>query len=435
MRNFDRSPPPRRLAMGKIGSLGLWVYSRSSLQLGFGALLLAVAPKSHAMIPFGVALSAASSVANMIGSQNQGDGGLAATMKATLEYQRIISKQLLDVQEGLTLVLRRIEALEGAIREMFKQQRVIELQSAIGTQIRRYEHEITSRASSFVPYEAWMRDVGTRNTLGDIANRLEDAVTQVEQNRWLDAMTALYLCSAAFAGIGVRAALGEQNPQLMAEAQRYLDIFALFTDPMKPDSLSSAIASSPASIATISKDILDRSGISALPAADTTTAVNFGGIVVQAPLPPMDDSCLPRGRECRSIDFHEFDVRSQIGASYYAEQSAKDGGVEVLQYTASPAQAVRIKTHSLTAAELGRAYANGTYPEHAQHVFGETMVDPQQSANASPLFIKAKAQMDETIKSVDKLNIANGTAALDGVAMVAILATRQRLLRHFDKGG
>ena len=72
MRNFDRSPPPRRLAMGKIGSLGLWVYSRSSLQLGFGALLLAVAPKSHAMIPFGVALSAASSVANMIGSQNQG---------------------------------------------------------------------------------------------------------------------------------------------------------------------------------------------------------------------------------------------------------------------------------------------------------------------------------------------------------------------------
>ena len=414
----------RRRLLCNAGAIATWAGAiRLPLQLSLAGLLLSRAGSCAAVEPITTGLAVASAVAGLLGSQNQGDGGLSAMLKATLDYQRALSKQLLAVQEGIALIVRKLDTMESNIQAMLHQGRLKALQGDIGAQILRYEHEVNVRASTFTDYSAWLRNRETQQTLADISNRLEAAVTRVQQERWFDALTALHVCTAAFAGVGVRAARGEQVPQLMAEAQRYLDIFTLFENAAEADTLAFDNAHARERIAAREKEVTDLLGIPSLPAAGSQTLLALGEMSVMdsTPFPPMTDDCVPKNRECRQRFYHAFDLRSFLTATYQTERNAQGGTVEILQYSIAPAQAVPVAK-------------DGKLIPQQISVRGRAAADFQNAANASAFLKAAQDKADSYRAVIDNLNIAIGKAALDANTLIALSATRQRMFRHFGKG-
>lgn len=238
-------------------------------------------PNSANAFPVAAALSVAASVCGMLGTKKSGDGGMGAMLSASLEYQRVMSKQLTSIQLGLAEILAKINSLEPVIRNMLYLERMARLQAEIGGCIILYRQAITESSVFDGGYEAWSTNDVVRSKLFHIMHRLADALAEVEHGGWADATTSLYLPAAAFTSMGVNAALGMPRSGMMASAQEVLDLMARAADPEIQNSAAASLRQRIGSMAKLSTALSNEGLI--LPDIDKLTGISLrlGSVRVQ----------------------------------------------------------------------------------------------------------------------------------------------------------
>jgi hypothetical protein len=191
--------------------------------------------------PVTIGLAIGSTIAGLIASSNRSDGGIGAMLQANLQYQRILTEQLVSIQDALVDVMTKLNSMPDEFRRELREGRLADLHAKLGQQVLRYKHEVHVRASKFGSYQAWQSNELTRSELDDIRNNFSSVAAEVERGAWLDPLTALYLPVAAFTSLGVRTALGEQREPLKAEAQRFLTLLSLVEDSSQPGSTAAEL--------------------------------------------------------------------------------------------------------------------------------------------------------------------------------------------------
>ncbi|MFC5514091.1 hypothetical protein ACFPOU_23590 [Massilia jejuensis] len=254
-----------------------------------GAVVTVMAPSTAQAFPVAAVLAVAATVCGKIAASKRGDGGIGASLKATLEYQRVMVQQLSSIQKGLADVLERLNALPGEIRQIFHDQRLIDLQTKIGGSILRYSDEVNAATDFPGGFQAWTSDVFVRQKLMDISNSLDEAIADISQRRWTDAMTSLYLPAALFTSLGIRAALGLSTGRLKFEAQKYLDLMARVEDVTEHGSAAADLHSRRAVIQKLTADLAAEGFV--VPAGGVQTVIEFalGQVAVQDYSPPYTD--------------------------------------------------------------------------------------------------------------------------------------------------
>lgn len=194
-----------------------------------GVALLGYAPTASAYVQ--VALAAASVVSNMIASSQKGDGGIGATLQATLQYQRVMSEQLTSIQTGLAEVLKAVQNMEKVVRDQLQESRAKQLITGVEAQVKNYRDEYARFVNGqFVSLEDWMLHPLTKPNLLSIDQGLRTAVNSLEAESFIGPLAALQLPVAMFTALAVRTALGESDPARRVLAQGYLDRFAACSD-------------------------------------------------------------------------------------------------------------------------------------------------------------------------------------------------------------
>jgi hypothetical protein len=243
-----------------------------------GAALL---PTRVAAEPVTIALAVASTVAGLIAANNRSDGGMGAILKTTLEYQRVMSQQLLSLQQGMGELLVKVNALPGEIQRQLHQERLNALHAKLGGLVVRYHQEASVRASRFNSYQEWTEDNNTKVVLNDILIQLDQVAGEVVRGRWIDALTALYLPSAVYTSLAVRGALGERPEQLKAEAQRYLDLFQLVESDDEFGSAASDLVIRSSNVEQATKELAAQRLVVPNTDVSSATELRMGRVAVQ----------------------------------------------------------------------------------------------------------------------------------------------------------
>jgi hypothetical protein len=231
-----------------------------------------------------VALAVSSAVCGMVASRKKSDGGVGAMLTASIEYQRVMAQQLQDLQLGMAQVLAKLNELPTAIRAALYEERLNALQAEIGASIIQYNNEVTAAAVSYASYQEWSQNALARQRMLAIWMRLDVAVTKIDQGRWGDAVTSLYLPPALFASMGAIALLGESH-RLKAEAQRYLDLMQRALDPKEKNSIGSDLSAREARFKSIAQS-LKVLGVQLPPAEQTAPMrIVLGEVAVQHYVP------------------------------------------------------------------------------------------------------------------------------------------------------
>jgi len=249
--------------------------------VGLPIVACVATPKSANAFPVAAALSVAASVCGMLGSKKGGSGSMDAMLTANLEYQRVMSRQLTNIQMGLADILTKLNSLDAAIKNMFYIERMARLHSEIGGAIILYRQAITESSVFEGGYEAWSADSVVRSKMFHILHRLGDALAEVEHGGWADATTSLYLPAAMFTSMGVQSALGIPRSGLMASAQEILDLMARAANPQVQNSAASSLLQRTSAMRKLSKDLSDEGLI--LPDADQEAGISLelGSVRVQ----------------------------------------------------------------------------------------------------------------------------------------------------------
>ena len=223
----------RQILLGM--GLAPWV-RRTGLSLMTGGAALTVSAPAHA-IPWAVALSAASALSGLIASSQKGDGGVSATLNASLDYLRVMSGQLTSIQTALANIMQSISALDQKFRDALSEQQAKELNQKVATQIASYANEYERYTSSgFATFSAWQKDSLTKKTLYDINTGLENAVNAEGVNGSLGPLTAHQLPAAMFCAMAVRVGLGDSPASISVLVAQYLRRFERCADGNVADS-------------------------------------------------------------------------------------------------------------------------------------------------------------------------------------------------------
>jgi hypothetical protein len=417
----------------------------------------------------------------LIAAHNRSDGGIGAVMSATLEYQRVIAGQLMSLQEAMAEVLVRISSLSKELQTLIQGERLSDLHALFGRQIIRYNQEATSRAGSFRgDYTAWMEDNQTRRELGDISLKLSEAVSEVLRGRRLDAMTALYLPAAVYASLGVRAALGEDQPQLAVEAQRYVSLFDLIEDPAEPGSVASDLSLIAGEISQRTRELAKMGFIAPVEDAFDAQVVQLGRVAVQDYTPSavvryeceyvprpgsnrdIPDRCLrvpvygparvgaresfgffatitpvlveARHGDAPAISIRQFQVEPKLSIDKVPDLQPPLAASDVSPSGAAGTAAVGKTFSEVFSAATRKAILVMTLaPTH--NAEAPTTKDRQTFAKSTPQYAEAQAAQKRLSETVDNLNLLLARSVLNAAALSAVASTRISLFRYFGKGG
>jgi len=199
---------------------------------------------------------------------------MGAMLSASLDYQRIMSKQLTSIQLGLAEILTKLNSLEPAIKNLLYLERMDRLQADIGGCVILYRQAITESSVFNGGYDAWSTNEVVRSKLFHILHRLADALAEVEHGGWADATTSLYLPAAVFTSLGVNAALGMPRSGMMASAQEVLDLMSRAADPEIENSAAASLRQRIASMTKLSADLSGEGLI--LPDIDSLAGISLG---------------------------------------------------------------------------------------------------------------------------------------------------------------
>src|SRR3982751_354300 len=142
-----------------------------------------------------VAMAGGSAVVSLISSRRKSDGGMGAMMKASLAYQRILSEQMVSLQNGMVQLLRDVEQLPEKFQKLLYKNDLQRMQNDVGAYLMRYDEEAKQRASQFASYQAWKNNPLTIENSQSILFGLNQSIALLHKSGQCDVMTALYIPS------------------------------------------------------------------------------------------------------------------------------------------------------------------------------------------------------------------------------------------------
>lgn len=435
-------------------SLGLLLSQPTSITFrGINTLLLGVGTsivsKPTFAEPVTICLAIASTIAGVIAANNRTDNGIGAVLKANLEYQKTMAVQLSNIQQNMALLLEKVNNLPGEMKKILYIDRLESLHSDIGVQIIRYTQEATVRASTFKSYEAWSKDLQTQTVLRSVMNNLDQLEAKVLHDRWFDSVSALYLISAVFTSLSARSVLGDKQPQLMAEAQRYLDIFHIISSIDESGSSASSLSIHKSNLDQLESQ-LRKQGFD-LPATDSTSQqkIMVGGLAVQdfteRKYIKTEEHCT---RTSRNIDIppkcHYLDIytKPRDGAleyfgfylqvkPYFVTGNNKSSDlpfVEVRQFAPDAALTTEIISANTT---LNDNIPKAIEVYKVEAITAEARFEKATSSNA---YKNAEQNRILLTNIISKYNEESALALLDAGALIAVNTASRNVYFFFDKG-
>lgn len=420
--------------------------------------------------PLTAGIVIATAVAGLVASHNRSDGGSGAMLKASVQYQRVIADQLASVQMGLASVLDAIKDVRKEILLSEHRSRLAQLHSLLGVQVERYSQEVINRGSRFDTYESWLKNENTRSRLQDISNHLDTAAATIRQGRHLDAITALYLPSAAYASLAVRSALGDEPRQLKAEAQRYLDLFDLMEQPDVPGSVAADLEERNNNILQRTSELQRQNFLVPKEDGNAMVRVELGRVAIQDYSPKIlistDDDCyrVPGSdndvaERCVKVqtysperfgDVETFQFFANVRAFEVANRASEDGPlVAIRQFSLEATSLESVKYGPVRKLFRRRPYLGLVMPGTTIPLLpDEEPVLPNVVRVAAATSDERKAAAMRTneakgvqqihaslMESIVHLNRELAYACLDAWALAAVSSTRLQIFRFFDEGG
>lgn len=396
-------PRPAALRLAALGSVGIAAHQ-----------------PAHAE-PITICLAVASAVMNMVAAANSSDGGIGGLLKATLDYQRILSSQVASLQLAMAEVLAKLNELEPKIAALFFQNRVKELQEQIGGAILSYQNIALSLGTG-LSFQEWCADQNVRRTLTAIDEDLMRAAGRIEAGSYYDALTAVYLTPAVYTSLGVKAALGYSTIQLKAEAQRYLNIFSKIADENTAGSAASELK-----VRLAKQDEL-KSKLEAIGypksawSSPTDAAVTVWRVVVvdYAPAPP-DPRCNRPDGECTRPhvgDMNYFAFRTVLKPTPVSQKLSDEKTLNVNQLSLGPM--------TLERTEVPLSDANIQKP-------AKTVERRMEVARVDAL-PAAERKNVELQTTVTNFNAETAYVGVNVSALLSLEATRKGLFSFFNEG-
>lgn len=440
-----------------LSSLAMLLNPRACISLkGSAAIFLAAGTglRSAPAIaePVTICLAIASAVASLIAANNRSDNGIGAVLSASLEYQKTMAGQLFSIQDSMASLLQKVNELPNEMRALFYQERLQRLHADLGVQIIRYTQEASVRAGTFKTYQAWTNDPQTRIVLGSVVDQLDQLAARVIHDRWFDSVSALYVISAVFTSLGARSALGDKQLQLMAEAQRYLDLFQLMSAVDESGSSAASLAVHHANLEQIERELVKQGFV--MPVADSTSTqkILLGKLAIQDYTPPI---LLRKVEHCTRIS-HNIDIPPKCrteriySKARFGELDTFGFYIQVRPYFVSGGKqrgsidSVEIKQFASESSLITDVISPNASPDISigpisvtstvvTQVEAKTREARLANANSSDVFKQADIKRNLISDLLSKYNEEAALAALDAGTLIVLNAARRNVFIFFGK--
>lgn len=225
-----------------------------------------------------VCLAIASAILGLIQANNPSDGGMGALLTATLDYQRIMSKQLNGIQQQLDLLLEEVMKIDEKLRKGFREDRLRALRDSIGEVAITYRDWNAEAVRGYSSYQELQTSNVMRGGLLGMRKELDSTMAKLEKASWFDSMTVLHIALAANLSLAIRSALGEPIGAVAANAQRFLNFLASAENPNESGSIPSELAQKEKTFNAL------RSGDVLKPIFDELPEGGFKVVVLHAPV-------------------------------------------------------------------------------------------------------------------------------------------------------
>lgn len=409
-------------------------YSRALISPALGvSTLLASKTASAEPVTVAVCLAVASVVFDAVKAHNNSDGGMSAMLKASLEYQRVISSQLSSVQQGIADVLLRLGTLEGAVANVAEQGRIGKMHDELSGASRQYINVTTRRG--YDTYQEWVQAKDVQNELEQIAIILNKNFAIAEANQWLGPTSALYLTAATHTLLAIKFAQGRSTKVIQGYAEQLLDIYARVEETKISTSTAALSLSAQTKFQNAVRE-LEKLGFVVKPAADeklSTIPVTLGYVSIQDYTPsklfstrfrPVSRNAGISDGATSSVGGIEERSPERIGETQHFRHVLtvntlwSPGNLAVRQFQVSP----DIKTEAVAAGPPGvpvERFLAGTAEIRLQ-----LAVD---SAHMAP----SKTQKEKIEKQIADINLAAAQMALCELTLMNLRESRKAIIKQF----
>jgi hypothetical protein len=418
--------------------------------LAAGAAL--IWPSTARADPVTIAIAVGTAIASKIAAHNQSDGGLRATLQATLEYQRIISKQLLDVQTSLNKILTEIQKLDQVIRVEIRADRIEETTTRVASAADKYSL-LVQDSTLFKSYDDWARNSETIHKLRGIEDAVTDAVLTLKNRNWLGPESAIYFPLGLKIALSVRTALGQPSLN-RSVAQSYLDYYTLIEDPNRPGSTAYELQELETKYWKMVLDLSDRW----TPPKSAQTAITDALLFVAAAhdyVPPQKyqtKTCEvaqsvnpyiikvigPGGRGCEWVTHdhtkpgrdgptEDFGFLVQIDQTILKSGLENTGHIGIRQYSVSPTPLRVVPKSKISMREAKDAKAFQT------ENFNAPTSEERQSGASSRWNADALRETAKLKSEIGDLNQTMARIAFCYAALAAVSSSRNAIYSAFDK--